>query len=570
MRTPAVPGPKLPGLTWRVQKECRLWASALLLLAAAAAAVAGASVAAQAGGARVDAGERLYRTGLGANGEPIAAIVQGDVVNATVALACANCHKRSGLGTSEGRNRAPPITAAALFGELGVHGGLRPARRTPLYDDATLRRALEAGVGSDGRELGALMPRFRLGDHDAAALLAYLHTLGDGADAGVSATEVRLATIVADSAPVAEREAVTRVLERFAAIKNSGTRREVERAAASRRQLYGERHIRAFRRWRLDVWRLSGPPAGWRTQLEKYYAAGAPFAVVSGAVGDEWATVHEFCEQRALPCVMPVTSLPASAPANRYNVYYSAGVLTEANVTARELLGDPRGARQRVLLLYPDNARGRAARGALESAWRAGGGGGLVTRALAPGTAPGSQDWLALLRQARPDSVVAWLDATQLREFASVANGLERGPQRVLTAESFTDWEGLTLPAPIAARLQHVYPYRLPAPGRAQFPREESWLKSQRLDALARIPAAKALFACHATGEAMAAMADSYSREYLIETLEHMLDGSNMTTLYPLTTLGTGQRLLAKGAYVARPGTGGAAGLYTDSHWVQL
>ena len=47
-------------------------------------------------------------------------------------------------------------------------------------------------------------------------------------------------------------------------------------------------------------------------------------------------------------------------------------------------------------------------------------------------------------------------------------------------------------------------------------------------------------------------MADNYSREYLIETLEHMLDGSKMTTLFPVTTLGTGQRFLAKGAYVLR------------------
>ncbi len=524
----------------------------------------------RAGDVQVDAGERLYRTGLGADGQAIAATVQDDVGNAAVALACANCHKRSGLGTSEGRSRAPPITAAALFGNLGAASGLRPARATPAYDDGTLRRAIEAGVGSDGRELGALMPRFRLGDRDAAALLAYLHTLGDGAAAGVTATDVRLATIVADSAPGAEREAVTRVLERFAAIKNSGTRREGERAAASRRQLYGERHIRAFRRWQLDVWRLTGPSAGWRAQLERYYAAATPFAVISGAVGDEWATVHEFCEQRGLPCVMPVTALPGSTHGNHYNVYYSAGVLTEAAVTARELLAGPRGPRQRVLLLYPDNARGTAARAALESAWNAGGGGGLVVRAIAPAAAPGSQDWLALLRQVGPDSVVAWLDAAQLREFAAAASGLERGPERVLTAESFTDWNGLTLPAPMAARMQHVYPYRLPAPGRAQFPREETWLKGQGLDGLARIPAAKALFACHAAGEAMASMTDSYSREYLIETLEHMLDGTNMTTLYPLTTLGTGQRYLAKGAYVARPGAGDIAGLYTDSHWVQL
>jgi hypothetical protein len=43
-----------------------------------------------------------------------------------------------------------------------------------------------------------------------------------------------------------------------------------------------------------------------------------------------------------------------------------------------------------------------------------------------------------------------------------------------------------------------------------------------------------------------------------------------MTTLYPLTTLGTGQRFLAKGAYVARPGHGDTSGLFTEARWVQL
>ncbi|MBS0387463.1 MAG: ABC transporter substrate-binding protein [Proteobacteria bacterium] len=518
----------------------------------------------------IAAGERLYRSGIGSNGRALAAVVQGDVGNASVALACANCHKRSGFGTSEGRNRAPTITAAALFADFGAGSGVRPARRTPAYDDATLRRAIERGVASDGRGLAPLMPRYRLDPRDATALLAYLHTLGEGADVGVTPTDVRLVTIVADNAPAAEREAVTRVVQRFADIKNSGTRREDERAAASRRQLYGERHIRAFRRWQLEVWTLTGPSSTWSEQLEHRYAAAPPFAVVSGAVGDDWSTVHEFCERRSLPCVMPVTALPGGAGGSHYNVYYSEGVRTEAAVSARELLATARRAAARTLLLYPDNARGAVARTEFEAAWKAGGGAGLVVRALAPGESPAQADWLALLRQAKPDAVVAWLGPQQLHALSAAVAEVEHAPERVLTAESFTDWSGLELAAPFTARVLHVYPYRLPAPGRAQFPREQAWLQGQRLDALARIPAAKALFACHAVGEAMATMTDNYSREYLIETLEHMLDGTNMTTLYPLTTLGTGQRFLAKGAYVARPGSGATAGLYTDSHWVQL
>ena len=67
----------------------------------------------------------------------------------------------------------------------------------------------------------------------------------------------------------------------------------------------------------------------------------------------------------------------------------------------------------------------------------------------------------------------------------------------------------------------------------------------------------------------MQAMADNYSREYLIETLEHMLDGTSMTTIFPVTTLGTGQRYLAKGAYLTRLAPRGDPTRYVSSGWIQ-
>jgi hypothetical protein len=517
------------------------------------------------------AGEKIYREGIGARGQPIAALVQGDVRASSATLACANCHKRSGLGASEGRNRALPVTAAALFGADAAGSGAVPARTAPTYNDASLRHALSQGIAADGRELGALMPRYQLSQEDSAALLAYLHVLGaPGSSPGANDTEVELVTIVAESAPASEREAVTRVVTRFAQIKNSGTRREAERASASRRQLYGERHIRGYRHWNLAIWTLSGAPESWPAQLEQRYAATPPFAVISGAVGDHWNQVHEFCERHELPCVMPVSAVPGDTGHNHYNVYYSEGVLTQARVTARELLASMRGGHDRVLLLHQDDRRGGSARDAFISAWTAGGGANLRVHGLASGAPATVEDLHALLLKHQPDVLIAWLEPAQLRLVATAANQIEHAPRQVYTAEDFSAGQELALPVPFGERLQHVYPYRLPAPGRAQFPREQVWLRSQHLDSLALVPAAKALFACHATGEALSEMVGNFSRDYLIETLEHMLDGTNMTTLYPLTTLGTGQRYLAKGAYVARPGRGADAGLYTDSHWVQL
>jgi hypothetical protein len=518
---------------------------------------------------RVDVGRRLYREGIGFDGEPVTATVQGDVPVTGAQLACAGCHKRSGLGASEGGARALVVTAPVLFGPQSARPAtLLPGR--PPYTNETLQRAIGAGRASDGRKLDALMPRYRLSKSDMSALTAYLRVLGTGTDPGVSGTELELATIVSADAPARDREAVAAVVQRFAALKNGGTRQEQRRAEASRRHLFGERHVRAFRRWNLSVWTLTGPPAGWPAQLEALYAQHPPFAVISGAAGDNWAVVHEFCERQKLPCILPVTRLPPEAPASYYNVYYSAGVRLDARMTAQSIGQGYDETNGRVLLVYVDDAPGRAAHDAFLESWPAARRSNLAVRAIDAGAVSSVQEWGDMLARERPDVLVAWITPPQLQALASGGTSVANLPGRIYTAESFTDWQAMQALPAFENRVLHVYPYSLPAAGLAQFPREEVWLKSQGLGGLETVAAAQALFACHAAGEAMADMADNYSRDYLIETFEHMLDGTGMTTLFPVATLGTGQRYLVKGAYVVRLGPQGQGVRFLPGGWIQL
>jgi hypothetical protein len=517
----------------------------------------------------VAAGRRLYREGIGLDGRPVTAIVQGDVPATGSQLACAGCHKRSGLGASEGGARALAVTGPMLFGPASARpANLMPAR--PPYTGETLMQAIGAGRAADGRELDALMPRYRLTKADMSALTAYLRTLGAGSDPGVGATELELATIIAADAPARDREAVAAVVQRFADLKNGGTRQEQRRADASRRHLFGERHVRAFRRWKLSVWTLEGPPAGWPAQLEARYAERPPFAVISGAGGDSWSVVHDFCERQALPCILPVTRLPSETRDGYYNLYYSAGVRVDARVTARSIGQGYDEADGRVLLVHVDDARGRAARDAFVEAWPAARRSSLAVRALGAGVVPSPTEWKAILTRERPGVLVAWVEPRQLQAIASLGAADGALPGRIYTAGSFTDWQSMQAEPSFESRVLHVYPYNLPAAGLAQFPREQVWLKSQGLEGLETLAAAQALFACHAAGEAMADMADNYSRDYLIETLEHMLDGTGMTSLFPVATLGTGQRYLVKGAYVVRLGPQGQGVRFLSGGWIQL
>lgn len=541
------------------RRHARLAASWLLGATLAAAAATSDSV---------TAGRRLYLEGLGENGAPVSATVQGDVNATGLMLACVGCHKRSGLGSSEAGLRAIAITSPALF-EPAAQNRANLTRPRVIYADETLERAITQGIASDGRVMDPLMPRYRLTPQDARALVAYLHVLGSEPDPGVGETELELVTIVSADAPVREREAVTAVVQRFAESMNSGTRQEQRRAVASRRHSHGEKHVRAFRQWNLSIWTLEGPPSGWPAQLEKLYRTRPPFAVISGATGQDWPVVHDFCETHELPCILPVTHLPAETAAGHYTFYYSAGVRLEARVTARSIAAsydDPEG---RILVVYVDDARGRAALEAFATALPEHNRANLTTRPIAPESTPSYLAWKDIIHRERPDVLVAWLNASQLGTLTSIAASASTLPRRIYTAAGFTDWRSSRALPMFERRVMHVYPFRLSAPGLAQFPREEAWLKHQQLTDLDTIAAAEALFACHATGEAMANMADNYSREYLIETLEHMLDGSGMSTIYPAMTLGTGQRFLAKGAYVVRLARDSGASRYDSEVWTQ-
>ena len=54
--------------------------------------------------------DRLYRNGILPSGLPLVGKREGGVKVLGAAGACINCHRRSGLGTFEGRTVVPPIT----------------------------------------------------------------------------------------------------------------------------------------------------------------------------------------------------------------------------------------------------------------------------------------------------------------------------------------------------------------------------------------------------------------------------------------------------------------------------
>lgn len=502
-------------------------------------------------------GRRLYLEGLRADGSPLAGWRPGGEVLHGRDLACAQCHRRSGMGTVEGGVVVPPVTGAVLFAPGQTPAGHAPRRaagvalldhgfRTrPAYDTPGLARALREGMGPGGRPLDPLMPRYTLSDRELTALQAWLESLGAGAAPGVDSTALHLATVVTPDAEPRQRDAMRDVLRRCIAGRSPPP-------GSGRRP------------WVLEEWALSGPPGGWRTQLEARMRRQPAFALVSG-IGREWAPVHEFCEAEGVPCLFPNTDLPGPAP--RASVYLWPGMALEGAVLARHLLEQDR-LPKRVIQVFDPSDAGRAGAAALRAALAD------QTVTVLDRTFHGPLDeaaWRGLLPPAEAgDVLMLWLGAADLarlpgrRAWPSAAPVLVSGALAGL--ERAPDARGI--PPPWRAGLRVIYPFDAPE---ARLSRMVfnlgSWMSAQGLS-LARDTErtqGNTHAACEITARALYTLGERHSRDYLLELVEDSYAGATASA-FPRFTLGPGQRYGSKGAYLMHIEQDGS--LAVDGEWI--
>lgn len=503
-------------------------------------------------GTSVDTGRSLYLHGRMPTGEPIQGIVRGDIPVSGTQLACAGCHRRSGLGSSEGGNLAPPVTARALYSaraaqrrELPVTDAGNPVRRPP-YTDAALRRALRDGIGAAGRPLDPLMPRYRLDDAQIDALLAYLGTLGARPAPGVDDTTLHLATIITPGADPRHRDAMLQVLNTFFEDRSASTRNEPGRAA--RAPWHIDWKLQAYREIRLHTWEIAGPPESWDAQLQALYAAQPVFAVVSGIGSGHWAPIHSFCETNELPCLFPNTALPVARSSDFYSVYFNEGMALEGRVAARFLADRDEPGRGPVLQFIADTPEAEAAAAAFRDAFP------QPRHDIAVPAAPGQVDaidWRALRARYRPRAVVIWGTMPMAGKLLmEITPGTVDAPLVMLSS---TLAPSQLLPPELRGQVYMIHPTappRIPARGEGRI---HAWLHSRNLQPGDISIAMNTYFAATITTGAIKMLVGNYSREYLIERIEHSTENALSSGAYPHLSLGQNQRFASKGAYVVAP-----------------
>lgn len=469
--------------------------------------------------------------------------------------ACVKCHRRSGLGSSEGRNNIRPIAGRLLFPTTqadeaaigrGVSAGAIVVER-PTYSEAGLMRALREGVDPSGRVLDPLMPRYTLSDAEGAHLHAYLGKLSSGSEPGVSDTSIHFATIIAPGVSPGRKQAMLDVLQAFFKDKNGGTRKETRRRDVGREQMY-----RAYRSWVLHPWELTGSPETWRDQLAAYYRQQPVFAVIGGLGGGSWQPVHAFCEAFEVPCVFPDVDYPAFAGTDYYPLYLSRGVTLEAEVLAKYLQETSQpGKATTIMQVYRDNALGRLPAQALRGTLQGRSGTILIDYPLAESSRMPAE-WLAKSPgKARLDVLVSWLDSASFEALAC-ASAPPAGVAHVYVSASLSAMRRPDLPEPWLDRLRMVYPFDLPANREPRMARMKVWLRARNIPLTDERTQANAFFAATVTGDAVSHMGENFSRDYLIERIEQMTQISLSPSIYPHPSLGPGQRFASKGGYIVR------------------
>jgi hypothetical protein len=513
-------------------------------------------------------GESIYLHGMLSPDTPVMAVRENGGIPATgPEAACVNCHQRSGLGSREGEIYIPPVTSEYLFHD-GSHTGADPLlpyvesiRTRAPYTPATLERAIRDGLDSDGRQLSYLMPRYALGDREMADLLAYLKKLSVHQSPGITDGVLHFATIVTPDADPVKRSGVLDVLQHYVAEYNSFPIGPQPRMWTSGKTVSAKTMYMAHLRWQLYVWQLEGPAETWRAQLEEHLKREPVFAVLSGLGGSNWVPVHEFCEEEAVPCLFPNVEVPVVAEGGFYSLYFSRGVLLEADLIANRLGAEPKAEGLVVDQIYRRGDSGERAAQELAAALRPH---GIKVRdhALAPG-GKGKGLSAALHDAAGTKALVLWLRSDDVR-----ALGRPPAHAKVFMSGLMGGLEDTPLPASWRESTYLAYPFDVPSRRGVRLDYPLGWFHFRHMPIVAEQVQVDTYLACSLVSEVIKQLADSYVRAYFVEQIQGMLEHRLITGYYPHLALSYHERFASKGGYIAQfapAGTG--TRLVADGDW---
>lgn len=577
----------------------------LVVMATGAAAVAAGDI---------EDGRRIYLEGILPSGKPLVGMRFENVPISGKDVACATCHRRSGMGSLEGEIIVAPITGSYLFTspDKTLLTNMDPRRGKsfnlthPPYTEESLALAIRMGRNANGLTMHEMMPRYQIDDKSLRALSAYLRQLSTERSPGAGDTTIRFATIILPGI-AAERQQIFVDMLRAAVVgKNASTALGV--------QAHGRRHMTSAaemvlgteRRWELDVWTLQGSPDTWEAQLDAYYRSAPPFAIISGLDNGHWSAVHDYCEANQIPCWFPMTDVPPPTSGSFYSVYFSRGVLVEAETLAAHLKSVPAARGKRLIQVFRDDVTGRAAAGALSAAMK--GSGMPVENRAWDASADDLRKQLADV--GADDTLMVWVPFEQRSLLADVPPPKAR---RIFLSGQLASGEKGLPELWKHSDVRMIYPFELPQKRDLNLSYFRQWLRLKRLPMVDELLQARLYFALTFLTDTVSDMLDNLHRDYLLERAENMIsrrEGTraqeedmarqqmrkaaqallaqrraagqagpenaqpqqlglrSSTTVFPVLELGPGQRFASKGAYIVRFADTHSDTILAETPWI--
>ncbi|MES9991432.1 MAG: hypothetical protein ABW098_05725 [Candidatus Thiodiazotropha sp.] len=504
-------------------------------------------------------GKQLYTKGILPNGELVKATIKGDIEVQGDQLICETCHRRSGLGSTEGQQVVPAVAGNVLFNPLKIPISKPP--EPPIYRQAytreTLMAAIRDGIDANGKPLDSFMPRYEIDETALDGLMAYVSTLSATPSPGVTDDTIHFATITLATNGKAESKALLDVMDQFVEQKNIETRYESKRAKNA--PWHKEWLFKPYRKWKIHAWELKGEKETWPAQLSAFYTEQPVFALINGLVPTGWEHVNEFCQGHAIPCLFPTTQLPVVDENDYYSIYMTKGVVHEAEAVA-SYLKKTQPADAVVQFFDNTNQQSVIAAETLRQELKKQG----IKIDDVVMEKPIEADRLSRLLDTNKTAVI-WLDKQGSDQLLSSVPILKTSPRVVLSTQ-FYGIDTNQIPRALERSVSFVHSSELPGKLNKLILRSTGWFKSKRIyNPGAKEIQANAYFALKVAGDAVKHIRGYFYRDYFIEKIEHMIDDLTYTSIYPRVSMAPEQRFVSRGFYIA--GVDGKGGLRKLTDW---
>ena len=502
-------------------------------------------------------GEKMYREGILPSGEPVQAVVKGDIPVSGTAFTCVSCHQRSGLGSIEGNVITPPTNGRNLFQPLRIRYKRFKLERPVAYTDESLAEALRGGVDPSGRVMNDVMPRYLLEDKDMALLISYLKSLSSQFSPGVSDTAIRFATVISEGVSPEDRDAMLVTLQNWSKrIWHIGWGDAVDDKATA-----------LFRLHRiLSVWVLKGPPETWRSQLEEYNRKEPAFALLGGITTGEWKPIHDFCEENRIPSLFPLTDFPVISETDWYTLYFSKGYYQEGEGAARHLNRISEQLHGKAIVqIVRDSREGHALSEGFQKTWRDMGHPAPVTITLKEGQPLTKEILQKVSAEEKPAVLILWGGPEVLPPLETFAAGKNR-PEMVFISSGYIGQDIWTLKEEVREFTYITYPFRFSQGGEIRRASVEPFMKKAKSQGNQEMILKRTYSLTTVLSQVLMDMRGNFYRDNFLDVIGMMEDKD--LPLYERLSFGPGQRYASKGCYIVQLSKGPEPELIKKSDWV--